>query len=119
MPLCETPVISRSVRCDECVIPVQHPLIGVPPQTGGIGGINGEVGLEASTMQRPSNALYQWGAVAITVIAGAWTLFHIVWDLQKQTADDLWGQALLVLFVVSIILAFMRYAQERTALKAA
>jgi len=70
-------------------------------------------------MQRPSNALYQWGAVAITVIAGAWTLFHIVWDLQKQTADDLWGQALLVLFVVSIILAFMRYAQERTALKAA
>lgn len=75
-----------------------------------------------STMQRQrqsTRAVFQWGAAAITVVAGAWTIFHIIWTLQKQTADDYWGQALLVLFILALILAFARYFQERSALKAA
>lgn len=69
-------------------------------------------------MSRQQSALFQWGAVAISVVAGAWTIFHIIWDLQKQTADDYWGQALLVLFILAVILAFARYFQERAALTA-
>lgn len=67
-------------------------------------------------MQRSQSALLQWGTVAISVIAGVWTVFHIIWNLQKQTADDYWGQALLVLFILALILAFARYFQERSAL---
>jgi thiosulfate dehydrogenase [quinone] large subunit len=60
--------------------------------------------------------IFQWGTYAICAIAGLWTLFHLYWDLTKQTADDYWGQALLVLFILALILAFVRYAQERSAL---
>jgi thiosulfate dehydrogenase [quinone] large subunit len=69
-------------------------------------------------MPRQRDALIQWGTVAISVVAGAWTLFHIIWNLQKQTANDYWGQALLVLFILALILAFVRYFQERPALTA-
>ncbi len=69
-------------------------------------------------MTRQPSTLFQWGTIAISVIAGAWTLFHIFWSLGGNTADDLWGQALLVLFIVSLILAFMRFFQERPALVA-
>lgn len=69
-------------------------------------------------MSRQQSALFQWGAIAISVVAGVWTLFHIIWDLQNQAADDYWGQALLVLFVLALILAFARYFQERSALTA-
>jgi hypothetical protein len=69
-------------------------------------------------MPRQQSAVFQWGTTAISVVAGAWTIFHIIWNLQKQTADDYWGQALLVLFVLALILAFARYFQERSALKA-
>lgn len=58
------------------------------------------------------------GALAICVIAGLWTIFHLIWDLQKQTADDYWGQALVVLFILALILAFARYFQERPSLLA-
>jgi thiosulfate dehydrogenase (quinone) large subunit len=71
-------------------------------------------------MPRLQSAVFQWGTTAIAVLAGAWTVFHIIiWNIiQKQTADDYWGQALLVLFVLALILAFMRYFQERSALTA-
>lgn len=68
-------------------------------------------------MQRQQSAVFQWGAVAISIIAGAWTVFHLIWNLNKQTADDYWGQALLVLFILALLLAFARYFQERPALK--
>jgi thiosulfate dehydrogenase (quinone) large subunit len=67
-------------------------------------------------MARQQSPLLQWAGIAISVIAGAWTIFHIIWNLQERTADDFWGQALLVLFILSLILAFARFAQERSAL---
>jgi thiosulfate dehydrogenase [quinone] large subunit len=69
-------------------------------------------------MSSQQNPVLRWGGIAISVVAGAWTVFHIVWNLQKQTADDFWGQALFVLFILALILAFLRYFQERPALVA-
>jgi thiosulfate dehydrogenase [quinone] large subunit len=54
----------------------------------------------------------------ITVLAGAWTLFHLIWDVSKQTADDYWGIGLLILFLLALILAFVQFFRERSALKA-
>lgn len=67
-------------------------------------------------MSAQLSRVYQLGTIAICAIAGLWTLFHIIWALSKHTADDFWGQALIVLFILALILAFMRYAQERAAL---
>jgi hypothetical protein len=36
-------------------------------------------------------APFRWAAIFITVIAGAWTLFHLIWNVQNHTADDYWG----------------------------
>jgi hypothetical protein len=69
-------------------------------------------------MPRQQTAIFGLAAIVISFIAGAWTLFHLVWNLQNQTADDFWGQALLILFVLALILAFLQYFQERSALKA-
>ena len=44
----------------------------------------------------------RWGSLAITGLAGAWTLFHIIWVLAKQTADDYWGIALLIFFGLAV-----------------
>jgi thiosulfate dehydrogenase [quinone] large subunit len=63
------------------------------------------------------NGLF-WLDLLIALVAGIWTLFHIIWNIAGQTADDYWGIALLVLFVLSVILAFVHYAQERPALLA-
>lgn len=52
----------------------------------------------------------------IVLIAGVWTLFHLIWELAKRTADDYWGIALLFLFIVALIVAFMQYSSERPAL---
>jgi thiosulfate dehydrogenase [quinone] large subunit len=60
----------------------------------------------------------RWAGVAISVLAGAWTLFHLIWNLGNHAADDYWGQALLVLFILALILAFARFLDERTALQA-
>jgi thiosulfate dehydrogenase (quinone) large subunit len=73
---------------------------------------------EVGHMQRQQSATFQWAVGAITVIAGAWTVFHIIWNLTNHTTDDYWGQALLVLFIVSLLLSFTRYFQERQALRA-
>ena len=67
-------------------------------------------------MKTQTSPLFRWANIAIAAIAGAWTLFHLYWDLSKHTSDDYWGQALLALFVVALILAFVRYAQDRSAL---
>ena len=69
-------------------------------------------------MYRQRNALF-WLDMLIVVIAGAWTLFHIIWSLTGNTSDDYWGIALLILFLLALILSFVHYAQERAALQAA
>jgi thiosulfate dehydrogenase [quinone] large subunit len=52
------------------------------------------------------------------VVAGVWTLFHLIWNFAGQTRDDGWGTALLILFVLALILAFFQFFQERSSLKA-
>ena len=69
-------------------------------------------------MPRQQNAVYGWAAIGISVIAGAWTLFHLIWNTTSHTTDDYWGQALLVLFILGVILAFAQYSQERSAIQA-
>jgi thiosulfate dehydrogenase [quinone] large subunit len=65
-----------------------------------------------------NNAAFGVAAGVITVIAGAWTIFHLIWNTTNHITDDYWGQALLVLFIVGVILAFAQYFAERSALKA-
>lgn len=65
-----------------------------------------------------AQAEVRWATLASCVLAGAWTLFHLIWELSHQTADDYWGIALLILFLLTLILAFIRYAQERPSLVA-
>jgi thiosulfate dehydrogenase (quinone) large subunit len=60
----------------------------------------------------------QIGTIAISAIAGLWTIFHIVWNLQNQTADDFWGTGLLVLFIIGLLLAFAQFFVERSSLMA-
>jgi thiosulfate dehydrogenase (quinone) large subunit len=62
------------------------------------------------------NGLY-WLDLLIAAIAGIWTLFHIIWNIAGQTSDDYWGPALLVLFLLALILAFVHFAQERSSLR--
>ncbi|HEX8998205.1 MAG TPA: hypothetical protein VF812_19430, partial [Ktedonobacterales bacterium] len=69
-------------------------------------------------MAQQENTAVKWGSLGITAIAGVWTLFHLIWILSNQTADDYWGIALLVLFALALVLAFVRYSQERGALTA-
>jgi thiosulfate dehydrogenase [quinone] large subunit len=69
-------------------------------------------------MSQQRSPLFRYAAAAITLIAGAYTLFHIFWAHSGHTADDFWGQTLLVLFVLGVILAFAVFAQERQALVA-
>ena len=69
-------------------------------------------------MPSQQSMVFRYGMLVTCLIAGVWTIFHIIWELQKQTADDLWGQALLVLFIIALVLAFVRYFQERPALLA-
>ncbi len=69
-------------------------------------------------MQSQQSQILRLGGFAICIVAGAWTLFHLIWVLGKNTADDYWGQALLVLFIIALILAFVNYFQERPTLLA-
>lgn len=55
--------------------------------------------------------------LVLTVLAGAWTLIHIILGFAGITANDYWNIALLVLFVLALILAFAEYVQERAALQ--
>lgn len=67
-------------------------------------------------MFRQLSTATQRARAAIVLIAGVWTLFHLIWELAKRTADDYWGVALLFLFIVALIVAFMQYSSERPAL---
>lgn len=70
-------------------------------------------------MSRQQNtATFGVAAGIITVIAGAWTIFHLIWNTTNHITNDYWGQALLVLFIVGVILAFAQYFAELPALKA-
>ena len=69
-------------------------------------------------MQDQRRSIPQLAMYAICLVAGVWTLFHIIWELGKNTADDLWGLALLVLFILALVLAFYNFFQERAALLA-
>ena len=69
-------------------------------------------------MSQQQNALIKWSAIALMVVAGGWTLFHLIWNFAAQTSDDSWGIALLVTFLLALILAFVQFFQERKALKA-
>jgi thiosulfate dehydrogenase (quinone) large subunit len=66
---------------------------------------------------KPSAALKQ-ASWAIVAVAGLWTLFHLYWNFTTHTADDYWGIALLVLFIIGVIVAFAEFARERPALVA-
>ncbi|HLH61455.1 MAG TPA: hypothetical protein VKV20_07180 [Ktedonobacteraceae bacterium] len=68
-------------------------------------------------MSNQRNTTLFWG-IPIAIIAAAWTLFHLIWNFAGQTADDYWGIALLILFALALVLAFVQFAQERSALKA-
>jgi len=59
----------------------------------------------------------QWGVRTIVVLAGAWTIFHLIWNFAGQLSDDYWGIALLILFLLALLVAFLHYSQERSALK--
>ena len=69
-------------------------------------------------MYNQRNATF-WVGTLIVVLAGAWTIFHLIWNIAGNQSDDYWGIALLILFVLALILSFVNYTQERSALKAA
>ena len=69
-------------------------------------------------MSSQRNAAFMW-SIPIAIIAGAWTLFHLIWNFAGQTTDDYWGIALLILFALALILAFVQFTQEQSTLKAA
>src|SRR5579859_8305904 len=54
--------------------------------------------------------------LVIAAIAAVWTVVHIILGIAQSTVNDGWGYALLALFVLALILAFVQYAQERPAL---
>lgn len=67
-------------------------------------------------METKPNPAIKQVLFAIAAVAGVWTLFHLIWNLiVKSTADDYWGYALLVLFVVSVVVAFVAFARERAS----
>ncbi|GHO52032.1 hypothetical protein [Ktedonobacter robiniae] len=69
-------------------------------------------------MASQRNISTRWAPFVIVILAGAWTLFHLIWNFVGQTSDDYWGIALLILFVLALILAFVHFFQERSTLKA-
>ena len=72
-------------------------------------------------MQRQQNLPLQWAEIAIVVIAGAWTLYHLILGFanpKQGSYNDGWGIALLVLFLLGLVLAFVRFALDRSALNA-
>jgi thiosulfate dehydrogenase (quinone) large subunit len=58
-----------------------------------------------------------WVGMLIVVLAGAWTIVHLIWNIAGQTGDDYWGTAMLILFVLALIFSFVQYAQKRSTFK--
>ncbi len=63
-----------------------------------------------------SDTAIRWGTIGLVAIAGVWTIFHIIWALTGQSGNDYWGTALLILFLVALVLAFLQYALVRPSL---
>jgi len=78
--------------------------------------LNGNATQQQDATQQ-GNSTLQWGMLAIVVLAGAWTIFHLIWNVAGQTSDDYWGVALLILFFLALIVAFMQFFQERSVRK--
>ena len=57
-------------------------------------------------------------SLLIVALAGIWTLVHVILGLAGITTNDFWNAGLLVLFVLTLILAFVQFAKERHALQA-
>src|SRR5437899_6135154 len=68
-------------------------------------------------MLHQRNASFRWDLL-IVVLAGLWTIVHLIWNVAGIQSDDYWGWALLILFFLALIVAFVHYAQERSALTA-
>lgn len=68
-------------------------------------------------MSSQRNAIFSLGTI-VAVIAAVWTFIHIVLGITAPKVDDFWGYGLLVLFVVALVLAFVRFGQERSELAA-
>lgn len=73
---------------------------------------------ESNAMARQQPAVLKWATLVIVIVAGAWTLFHLIWNGAGQKNDDYWGIALLILIVLALMLAFVQFFQERSALLA-
>jgi thiosulfate dehydrogenase [quinone] large subunit len=71
---------------------------------------------EKESMFRSRSTSFRIGLVLVA-IAAVWTLVHIILGIAGFTGDDFWGYALLILFVLALILAFVQYTQERPALQ--
>ncbi len=71
--------------------------------------------MQLQRAQQGNDAL-SWASLGIAALAAAWTLFHLIWTLTNHTADDYWGIALLILFILALALAFARYFQARALL---
>jgi thiosulfate dehydrogenase [quinone] large subunit len=69
-------------------------------------------------MLRHPRTVFSWASITITALAGGWTIFHILWSLWGQTANDYWRQALVVLFLAALLLAVVRFVQERSSFTA-
>ncbi|HLX40626.1 MAG TPA: DoxX family membrane protein [Ktedonobacteraceae bacterium] len=54
--------------------------------------------------------------ILIVILAAAWTLVHVILGVAAVTANDYWDTALLILFLLALILAFVQFARERSAL---
>ena len=57
-----------------------------------------------------------WFDLLLAVVAGVWTIVHLILNFANKKVDDYWGTALVVLFVLALIMALIHYAQERPAL---
>jgi len=60
-----------------------------------------------------------WVEIVIVALAGLWTLVHLILNFAGSTASDGWNVALLVLFVIALIIAFVHYSWERSSLASA
>ena len=69
-------------------------------------------------MASQQNATTRWATLVIVILAGAWTLFHLIWNFAKQTSNDYWSTALLILFTLALILAFVQFFQNRSQFQA-
>lgn len=59
----------------------------------------------------------RWGML-LAIVAGVWTLVHLILGFAGSKVNDYWNYALLILFILALILAFIQYMQERPALQA-